>query len=94
MRHLIAFAIAIALTGFSSTAFAGSCDIFNDTDYDFTVESGNVSNQQVNSHTHTSIASGKIKAKSDSGKGVGGSCQDGDDIKIVEDDGVLMIVPD
>jgi hypothetical protein len=93
MRYLMALALGLTMTLVSGTAWAGSCRIFNDTGYSFSVESGNVSNQRVGSHTRTSISSGKIKAvDEDAGKSVGGSCQDGDEIKIVEDDGVLMIV--
>ena len=44
-------------------------------------------------HTLTTIHAGTISAKADSGKSVGGSCQDGDKIAIVEKDGVLVIKP-
>ncbi len=93
MRTLIA-ALAVAIvTLYGGLAFAGRCDIFNDTGTSFTIESGNTSNQRVGAHTHTSIASGKIIAKSDDGKGAGGSCNDGDKIKIVQDGGVYIIKP-
>jgi hypothetical protein len=42
---------------------------------------------------YASFAPGKIIAKSDDGKGVGGSCNDGDKIKIVLDSGVYIIKP-
>ena len=93
MRILVTALAVAAVTLMSGLALAGRCDIFNDTGTSFTIESGNVSNQRVGAHTHTSIASGKIIAKSDDGKGVGGSCNDGDKIKIVADGGVYIIKP-
>ncbi len=93
MRWLMASAVAGGIALLAGAAWAGRCDIFNDTGTSFTIESGNVSNQRVGGHTHTSIASGKIIAKSDDGKGVGGSCNDGDKIKIVDDHGVYIIKP-
>ena len=87
--------IGIVLTGIACVALAlpafAGCRIKNETKYSFKVESGNVSNQSVGAHTTTSIASGKIRAVSKDGKSVGGSCRDGDSIKIVEDRGVLVI---
>jgi|WetSurMetagenome_2_1015567.scaffolds.fasta_scaffold1594390_1 hypothetical protein len=93
MRPLVATLVVTVITLFSQLAQAGRCDIFNDTGTSFLIESGNTSNQRVSAHTHTSIASGKIIAKSDDGKGVGGSCNDGDKIKIVLDSGVYIIRP-
>lgn len=89
MRHLILSALILA----PGAAFAGRCDIFNSTNTSFTVESGNTSGQGVGAHTHTSIASGKIIGKASGGKSVGGSCRDGEKVKIVEEKGVFMIVP-
>src|SRR5215470_5507934 len=83
-------AVSAVLLGPSAWA---RCRITNETKYSFTVESGNTSNQRVGAHTSTSIDHGKIIAKSDDGKGVGGSCQNGDEIVIREEKGVLMIVP-
>jgi hypothetical protein len=77
----------------SQLALAGRCQIFNDTGASFTVESGSTSNQRVGAHTHTTIDSGRIIAKSDDGKGLGGSCRDGEKVKIVLERGVYMIVP-
>jgi hypothetical protein len=67
------------------------CDLFNDTAWDFTVESGNVSNQRVGPRTHTSIAPGAIRATSKDGKSFGGSCCDGDKLVVVNDRGVPVL---
>jgi len=88
---LVALVLAV-FAGVASPAWA-RCRITNETKYSFTVESGNTSNQRIGAHTSTSIDSGKIIAKSDDGKGVGGSCRDGDEIVIREEKGVLMILP-
>jgi hypothetical protein len=93
MRKAIPVLLALFPLTAATTASA-RCRIKNETKYSFTIESGNTSNQRVGSHTTTSIASGKIIGKSDDGKGVGGSCSDGDTIKIVEERGVVMIVHD
>ena len=68
-----------------------TCSIHNDTGWAFTVESGNVSNQSVGSHTQTSIAPGRIIGKSKEGKTVSGSCKDGDRVEIVDDHGVPVL---
>ena len=73
---------------------AASCSIHNDTNYSFTVESGNTSNQSVGSHTQTSIAAGKIVGKDEkSGKTISGSCKDGDSLEIKDDHGVPVLMP-
>jgi hypothetical protein len=91
MKSLVcALASAAALIALPAAA---SCRIHNDTGVTFTVESGNTSNQSVGSHTTTSIAAGRIIAKGDKGQSVGGSCKDGESIKIIEDRGALVIVP-
>jgi len=72
---------------------AASCSIHNDTNYSFTVESGNTSNQSVGSHTQTSIAAGKIVGRSKEGKTVGGFCKDGDSLEIKDDHGVPVLMP-
>ncbi|MEQ1506758.1 MAG: hypothetical protein ABMB14_31315 [Myxococcota bacterium] len=89
-RFLFAF-VAFALPAGSAWA---TCGIHNDTGYSFKVESGNVSNQSVGSHTLTTIAAGNIVAKTDDGKSVTGACKDGDKIKIVEESGKLVIKPE
>jgi hypothetical protein len=76
----------------SANAFAG-CSIHNDTDWSFTVTSGNTSNQQVGSHSQTSIAAGKIVGKSKEGKTIGGFCKDGDKLEIKNDHGVPVLMP-
>jgi hypothetical protein len=68
-----------------------TCSIHNDTSWAFTVESGNVSNQSVGSHTQTSIAPGRIIGKSKEGKTVSGSCKDGDRLEIADDHGVPVL---
>jgi hypothetical protein len=83
--------VAIALVLGSAPAFAGRCDIFNDSGETWTIESGNTSNQRIGAHTHTSIDAGKITAKSDTGKSVGGTCADASKIAIVDDHGVFVI---
>lgn len=88
----------ISLAIVASTALAGaahaSCRIHNDTGYSFTVESGNTSNQRVGSHTSTTIAPGKVIAKSDDGKAsFGGMCQDGQEVEVKEQSGVVVMMP-
>lgn len=85
------FALVFAALVPVSSALA-TCSIHNDTGFSFKIESGNVSNQSVGSHTLTTIAAGTIIAKSDD-KTVTGSCKDGDKIKIVEEKGALVIKP-
>jgi hypothetical protein len=74
-------------------AARASCRIHNDTNYSFTVESGNTSNQSVGSHTETSIAAGKIIGRSKEGKTVSGFCKDGDQLEIKDDHGVPILMP-
>jgi hypothetical protein len=76
----------------STSAFAG-CSIHNDTDWSFSVTSGNTSNQSVGSHSQTSIAPGKIVGKSKEGKTIGGFCKDGDKLEITNDHGVPVLMP-
>jgi hypothetical protein len=57
------------------------------------VTSGNTSNQSLGAHTTTTIASGKILGKSKEGKTIGGSCKDGDDLVVKEEQGVPLILP-
>ena len=88
--------IAVLATGSALLAprlAAASCGIHNDTNYSFTVESGNTSNQSVGSHTQTSIAAGKIVGRSKEGKTVGGFCKDGDQLEIKDDHGVPVLMP-
>lgn len=93
MRTLVALLVALGMIAMSGWAWAGRCKIHNDTGTSFTIESGNTSNQRVGSHTHTSISSGKIKAKSDDGKTINGKCESGDKIKIIKKGGGYSIVP-
>lgn len=84
-------AVALAAAAMSANVASASCDIHNDTKYSFTVESGNTSNQSVGSHTSTSIADGKIVAKSSEGKSFGGSCKKGDKLEVKEENGVVIM---
>jgi membrane-bound ClpP family serine protease len=89
--------LVLALCTVTAAAFAtpalASCRIHNETNYSFTVESGNTSNQSVGSHTTTSIAAGRVIGKSKEGKSFGGSCRDGESVKVVEQQGVVVMVP-
>ena len=91
MKTLSLTVITILVSSmFSSTAFA-TCRIKNETKWSFTIESGNVSNQRVGSNTTTSIASGKVKGKSDDGKTISASCKDGDTLVIKDERGIPVI---
>jgi len=88
----------IAATAFVITSIAvvqtswASCRIHNDTNWSFTVESGNTSNQSVGAHTTTSIAAGKIKGvDAKSGKSISGSCKDGDSLEIKDEGGIPVM---
>ena len=89
MKTLVACAVATSLLT-SLSAWAG-CSIHNDTKFDFTVESGNTSNQRVTPHTQTSIASGKVKGTSKDGKSISGSCKDGDRLEIKDEGGIPVL---
>ncbi|MBI5543620.1 MAG: hypothetical protein HY901_07015 [Deltaproteobacteria bacterium] len=93
MKTAMLLSLVVVSSLLSASAFAGRCDIKNTTSKSFTIESGNTSNQRVGGNTSTSINAGKIVGKADGGGGVGGFCKDGDKIKIVEDKGVYMIMP-
>lgn len=93
LRH--AAVASVSFLAFSSLlaatpAFA-TCRIKNETKWSFTIESGNVSNQRVGSNTTTSIASGKVKAKSDDGKTFSASCKDGDELIVKDDKGIPVV---
>ncbi len=94
MRILIVAGTLLATTAAFSSVASARCTIRNETSYSFTVESGNTSNQRVGSHTTTSIDDGRIRARSDDGQSAGGSCGDGETVRIVEDHGTVMIVHD
>ena len=85
--------LLVTATLFSAGSAAATCRIKNETKYSFSVESGNVSNQSLGSHTTMTIAPGKVMAKSKDGKSFGGMCNKGDEVKVVEDKGVVMMVP-
>ncbi len=85
------FRMLVSVSLLVSAAAFGSCAIHNDTNESFTVESGNTSNQSLGSHTHTSIASGKIKGKSKNGKTISGSCKDGDKLEVKDEGGIPVM---
>lgn len=92
MRNPLRFALlAAALVAAGAATAHASCRIRNETKYSFTVESGNTSNQRVGANTTTSIAAGKIIAKSAEGKTFGGSCKDGDELVVKEEKGVPVL---
>lgn len=84
------FIAAAAVTVFSAEAFA-SCSVQNRTKYDFTVTSGNTSNQKLRGRSSMSIASGTITGKSPEGKTISGSCKDGDSLVVEEKRGVPVL---
>jgi hypothetical protein len=88
------FASILLITFLTAASAQASCSIHNDTGYAFKVESGNTSNQSVGAHTSTTIAPGRVIAKSDDGKGksFGGMCQEGQHVEVVEKDGVVMML--
>lgn len=87
----VSICAAVLSVAFVSSAHA-SCRIRNETKWDFTIESGNTSNQRVGPNTTTSIAAGKIKGKdAKAGKTISGSCKDGDEL-VVKDDGGIPVL--
>ena len=93
MRRIL-ISLAVSTTLFGAAAAQASCRIHNETSYSFTVESGNTSNQRVGGHTSTTIAPGKVIAKSDDGKAsFGGMCKDGDEVVVKEEGGVVLMQP-
>ena len=91
IRSLLCIGTMSGLLLSASYAAAG-CSIHNDTGWSFVVASGNTSNQQVGSHSQTSIASGKVVGKSKEGKTIGGFCKDGDKLEITDDHGVPVLM--
>lgn len=91
VRIIAAAGAALSIVAGAHAAFA-SCRIHNDTNYSFTVESGNTSNQSVGSHTETSINAGKIIGRSKEGKTVSGFCKDGDHLEIKDEGGVPILM--
>src|SRR5438552_15182653 len=91
-RTLLIVLSTLTAAALASPALA-SCRIHNETKYSFTVESGNTSNQSVGAHTTTSIAAGRVIGKSSDGKSFGGSCKDGEEVKVIEDQGDVVMVP-
>jgi hypothetical protein len=90
----LSFVLSVVAVPFAASPALASCRIHNETNHSFTVESGNTSNQSVSAHTETSINPGKVIAKSSDGKSFGGMCNEGDHVKVIEKDGVVMMVPE
>jgi hypothetical protein len=88
---MIARCLLVAAIALPATFASATCRIHNDTHFDFVVESGNTSNQQVSGHSETSIASGKIIGKSKDGQSISGSCKDGDKLEVTEQQGVPVM---
>lgn len=85
--------LSIAAFAVAPLAAEASCRIRNETKYSFTVESGNTYNQGLGAHTTTSIAPGKVIAKSKEGKSFGGVCRDGEEVVVKEEGGVVVMMP-
>jgi len=85
--------VAFIILAATSAPALCACRVFNDTNYSFTVESGNTSNQVVTPHSHTTITPGKVIAKSREGKSFGGYCKDGEEVVVKEEKGVVMMLP-
>src|SRR5262245_44489384 len=90
---LIVASIAFVSTIVCAHAAWASCRISNTTKWDFTIESGNTSNQRVGPNTTTSIAAGRIKGvDKKSGKSISGTCKDGDALEIKDDGGIPVLL--
>ncbi len=89
----LAILLGAAAALFASHSALASCSIHNETNYSFTVESGNTSNQSVGAHTQTTISPGRVIGKSREGKSFGGSCRDGEKVRVIEKDGVVIMEP-
>jgi hypothetical protein len=87
MKLVIASVLSASALLVAHPALAG-CRIHNDTKWDFTIESGNTSNQRVGPHTTTSIAAGAIKGvDAKENKQISGSCKEGDNLEVKDDHG-------
>ena len=92
MKIILAAAAFATTLAVAHTAWAG-CRISNQTKWDFTVESGNTSNQRVGPNTTTSIAAGKIKGvDKKAGKTISGSCKDGDRLEVKDERGIPVLL--
>lgn len=91
MKIILASIAFVSTITLAHAAWAG-CRIHNDTKWDFTVESGNTSNQRVTPHTTTTIAAGKIRGvDKKSGKSISGTCKDGDKLEVKDDRGIPVL---
>lgn len=91
--------IIIAAVAFATASLAAvpavwaGCRISNETKWSFKVESGNTSNQSVGANTTTTITAGRIKGvDAKAGKTISGSCKDGDTLRIIDDNGIPVLV--
>ncbi len=91
LRFAFIAVVAVVSTLSLAAAASASCRISNRTSHSFTVRSGNTSNQRVGSNTTTSIASGTIVGRSEDGASISGQCSDGDQLEVVEVDGVPVL---
>ena len=92
MRPIRLVACLIGSTlALSAGVAAASCRVANETNYRFTVSSGNVANQRIGPHVTTTIAPGHIQGRSDEGKTISGICKDGGDMVIREKNGVPLL---
>lgn len=93
MKTILVVAAVLSTILALAVPASASCRISNRTKWSFKVASGNTSNQHVGSHTTTSIASGRIKGvDAKNGKTIGGSCKDGDELEIIDDEGIPVLV--
>ena len=92
MKAFLVIAAAVTSLTFAHAAADAGCRIRNGTKWDFTIESGNTSNQRVGPNTTTSIAAGKIKGvDKKAGKTISGTCKDGDSLEVKDDGGVPVL---
>lgn len=89
-RFFVLLVVVASLSLLALPAFAG-CRISNETKYDFTVTSGNTSNQRVTSHSTMTIAAGKIVGESKEGKTISGSCKERDTLVITMEGNVPVL---
>jgi hypothetical protein len=92
-RIAVITCVVSGLLAAGASRAGASCRVTNETGYNFTVASGNVSNQRVGAHATTTIEQGKIQGKSAEGKTISGSCRDGGDLVIQEKNGVPLLLP-
>lgn len=85
------FFLLLTASALAASPALARCNIHNDTGDSFTIESGNVSNQRIGAHTTTTINAGSIKAKSDAGPLLTGTCKDGQSVEIKTQGGAPVL---